>query len=86
MEAHEHLNRLAQELRQAGFTVTAHDGPARLTVQNPAAHALTEDMLCAADDHGQLTFWWTWETAISPAEDIASAVERISHVLKEVGA
>lgn len=84
MEAHHYLARLAQELRQVGFTVTEHAESARLTVQNPAAHALTEDVLCVLDERGLLFFQWAWEAAIAPAGDTQSAVERISHVLKEV--
>jgi hypothetical protein len=86
MEAHEHLALLGEKLRQAGFAATVRRGTsARLTVQNPAADALTEDVLCAPDEHGRLSFRWTWNAAIALVDDMELAVERISHVLKAVG-
>lgn len=86
MEAHEHLVQLGEKLSQAGFAATVQQGnPERLTVQNPAADALIEDVLCAPDEHGRLSFRWTWNAAIASVDDIDLAVTRISHVLKAVG-
>lgn len=87
MEAHEHLDRLAEELRQLGFTATAQRGVSArwLRVQNPAADALTEDVSCAPDVHGQQCFRWAWGAVIAPVVDVELAVERIAHVLKAVG-
>ena len=86
MEAHEHLVLLAEQLRQVGFSATVQRGAsARLTVQNPAADALTEDVLCGPDEHGQLSFRWAWNAVIALVDDVELAVERISHVLKAVG-
>lgn len=86
MEANEHLARLAQELRRAGFTVTApRPESSRLVVHNPAADVLTEEVSCAPDEHGQFRFRWAWGAVIATAEEIELAVQRISHVLKAVG-
>ena len=87
MEARDYLVQLGEQLqRAAGFKATMQQGtPARLSVQNPQAAALKDDVLCSPDEHGRLSFQWTWNAVIAPVEDIQLAVDRICYVLRAVG-
>ena len=84
----DYLSRLGNELESRRFSVllsTVKGRPHFLTVVNPAAPALSENVMALPDTKGVLWFWFPWRTAITPASDIVAAADRVERVLAEVG-
>ncbi|MEV0623524.1 hypothetical protein AB0I81_60125 [Nonomuraea sp. NPDC050404] len=82
-EAATHLNNLQAALQSLGLharLLTQDDRLPRLRVINPKATALSE-LISAAPDHGQWLFWWSWDQPITEVTHLATAAERIGHVL-----
>ena len=84
----DYLSKLGNELESRRFSVllrTVKGRPHILTVVNPAAPALSENVMALPDTKGVLWFWFPWRTAITPASDIVAAADRVERVLAEVG-
>ncbi|GAA4211391.1 hypothetical protein GCM10023074_59530 [Microbispora amethystogenes] len=86
--ATEPLEALAEELRSRNFStriVIPLNRIPQLQVMNPAAPALTEQVLAKPDSHGAWHYWFPWPTLIAAVDDIPTAADRIERVLAEVG-
>lgn len=86
--AAEPLEALAEELRSRNFSariVVPLNRIPRLQVINPAAPALTEQVLAKPDSDGAWHYWFPWPALIAAVDDIPAAADRIEHVLAEVG-
>jgi hypothetical protein len=85
----DYLSNLGNELESRGFSSSlpsaAEGRPRILTVINPAAPALSENVMALPDTEGVLWFWFPWRMAITPAVDIVAAADRVERVLAEVG-
>lgn len=82
-EAATHLDNLQQALQSLGLhtrLLTQNDRLPRLRVINPKATALSE-IISAAPQHDQWLFWWSWNEPITEVARLATAAERIRHVL-----
>ncbi|MCD0453636.1 hypothetical protein LO762_31290 [Actinocorallia sp. API 0066] len=78
-----HLERLGDELVGRGMRVrlTVPLGtPPSLHVMNPAASALTENILAEQGADGWW-FWWSWAERIAQVGDVSAAAERVARVL-----
>ncbi|MFI0421512.1 hypothetical protein C1I98_05380 [Spongiactinospora gelatinilytica] len=83
-DAVDHLQRLALQLEAHAFQaeVESRGGPSpRLHVINPVAPARTEDVFAAHEEDGEWWFWLSWAGRIGPAEDVATAAERVASVM-----
>lgn len=82
-EAATHLDNLQEALQSLGLharLLTQDDRLPRLRVINPKATTLSE-IICAAPKHDQWLFWWSWNEPITEVAHLATAAERIGHVL-----
>jgi hypothetical protein len=79
----DYLERLGDELVGRGLrvrlTVPLGTAPS-LHVMNPAASALTENILAERGADGWW-YWWSWAERISAADDLNVAAERVAQVL-----
>jgi hypothetical protein len=85
-EVKTHLTKLAEELRNYGWTaeITDVNGLA-LKVINPAATLLRERVLCReAETASGMEFAWWWGQPIARAKDVDHAARVIMHVLRSV--
>ncbi|ROO83537.1 hypothetical protein EDD29_1040 [Actinocorallia herbida] len=78
-----YLEKLGDELVGRGLrvrlTVPLGTQPS-LHVMNPAASALTENILAEQGADGWW-FWWSWAERIAQADDVPAAAERVAQVL-----
>lgn len=84
----ETLRQLAAELEQRRFStrLCVREGrPPYLTVVNPQAPVLSDDVLTAPDDKGVLWYWFPWRAPIGPVDGVIAAADRVEKVLAEVG-
>jgi hypothetical protein len=85
-EQHEHLDRLADELRKRQFIARIEDqrsGP-YLVVENADHRELNERILCQPAEDGAWCFWWPWRQPIGSVDDLESVVGKITAVLRTV--
>src|SRR6266498_2034595 len=78
------LEKLAAELDGRRFTVTLIKSAgrrARLRITNRAAAQLTEDIYA-----GDGWYWFGWSERIAPVGDVATAAEKVAHVLRALDA
>lgn len=76
----EELERLSDLLRVKGFKTDLITPPNKrpyLHVRNPRAGALAENIVVAAG-----WYWYSWAERIAPINEVASAAEQISTVLR----
>lgn len=82
-QAATHLSDLQTLLQKQGLharVLTHPERLPRLRVINPEATSLCE-VITAAPLEGEWSLWWSWAEQITPVSDIATAAERIGHVL-----
>ncbi|MCF6468891.1 hypothetical protein FAF44_10890 [Nonomuraea sp. MG754425] len=82
-EAATHLDNLREALQTLGLharLLTQDDRLPRLRVINPKATTLSE-IISAAPNHDQWLFMWSWNEPITEVTHLATAAERIRHVL-----
>jgi hypothetical protein len=73
------LERLADELGTRGYAVTLITAEGRrptLAVRNPAAPALSENVMADAE-----WFWWPWADRIALTADVPAAATTVARVL-----
>jgi hypothetical protein len=73
--------RLVQACRDKGLSATVMS-PTRVWASMPDGHArLAETIRIMPDEQETLSLYWSWGERICPAEDIATAVKAIKHVV-----
>jgi hypothetical protein len=81
-----HLERLADALKQRGFTVELVSAIAKpcLRVANADTPTLNERVLCHQADDESWVFWWPWKQPIGSVDDLETVVAKITAVLRSV--
>ena len=81
-----HLEGLATELRQRGFTaeVTAMVPKPYLKVANASTPELNERVHCQQCPDDSWSFWWPWGRPIGPVDDLEAVVSKIAAALRSV--
>ncbi|MEV0975179.1 hypothetical protein [Microtetraspora glauca] len=82
------LKTLASELEARRFAVrvrTPEGRPPHLLVINPEAPVLTENVLVAPDQAGELSYWFPWPKRIASVTAVFDAADLVENVLAEVG-
>ncbi|MEV0971039.1 hypothetical protein [Microtetraspora glauca] len=82
------LKTLASELEARRFAVRVRipEGrPPHLLVINPEAPVLSENVLVAPDQAGELNYWFPWPARIASVTDVSDAADHVENVLAEVG-
>ncbi|MFG1709487.1 hypothetical protein ACFLIM_40495 [Nonomuraea sp. M3C6] len=77
------LQELLQDLGLHARLLTQDDRLPRLRVINPEATTLSE-IISAAPREDRWLFWWSWSAPITEVAHLATAAERICHVLATV--
>lgn len=81
-----HLEQLAKELKQRGFSVELVGKLTKpfLKVANAETPTLNERVLCYQADDGSWVLWWPWKQPIGSVDDLEVVIEKISVVLRSV--
>lgn len=82
-QAADYLSELQKLLQDQGLharVLTHHGQLPRLRVINPDATSLSE-VISVAPLENEWSFWWSWAEQITPVGDVATAADRIRHVL-----
>jgi hypothetical protein len=81
-----HVERLADELKQRGFTIELVGAISKpyLRVANAETPTLNERVLCHQADDNSWVFWWPWKQPIGSVDNLALVVGKIAAVLRSV--
>jgi hypothetical protein len=81
-----HLERLADELKQRGFTTELVGAISKpyLRVANADTPSLNERVQCDRADDNSWVFWWPWKQPIGSVDDLDSVVGKIAAVIRSV--
>lgn len=80
-EAADRFDALATACANAGLTVEIVERPSTITVTAAEAHPhMAETITLRPNPRGLLTWYWSWDAPIGPAEDVAELVRLITHV------
>ncbi|SRR5216683_7655670 len=77
------LEALAADLGGRGFVTRIFDGGRHpgVSVINPKATQLCENVYAAPAGDGSVWFWWSWAERLAPIDDVDGAAVKIAHVL-----
>jgi hypothetical protein len=82
--ADEYVRRLKRACERFGYLATILEPSTRLDVSLGDGRAFThETVTLKPDGNNRLTWWWSWDKPMVPAEEITEAARRISSVLEE---
>jgi hypothetical protein len=80
-EAADRFDALATACADAGLTVEIVERPSKITVTASEAHPhMAEAITLRPNARGLLTWYWSWDAPIGPAENVAELVRLITRV------
>jgi len=76
------IERLAKACEGAGLRTTVIEPSTRIKIYGPDDNEHFDEMITLRPDAGEvLTWYWSWNAPICPAQDIATAVTMIRKVV-----
>jgi len=76
------IERLADACEGAGLTTTVIEPSTKIEIHTPGGNEHFDEMITLRPDAGEvLTWYWSWDTPICPAHDVAMAVAMIRKVV-----